>query len=186
MASSSPRRAELMAQIGLDFNVIAKPIDELIGKGETPEEFVRRVAIEKARVVSDQLSERNAWIVGGDTVITIGGDILGKPKNELEAKQFLIRLSGNRHSVFSAVSVVHGETDYVMINKTEVVFKRLSNHEIDAYLLSKEYQGKAGGYAIQGLAAAFVELIEGSYFAVMGLPLFELNELLIESGYKQV
>lgn len=184
LASESPRRSELMAQLNLDFKVFSVPIDEQIFKGEAPDAYVERMAFSKAKSALVELDADFDWVVGGDTAVIIGGKILGKPKDEAHTMEMLEQLSGKRHFVLSAVALANGDTIRSKVCRTEVSFKVLSNDEIKQYIDSKEPFGKAGAYAIQGFGASFVEHINGSYSGVMGLPLFELNQLLEKSGYK--
>jgi len=183
LASASPRRQELMLQMNLQFDVVQAPIDEVPNENESAEGYVERIATEKAVAGARKMDDENAWVVGGDTAVIIGNRILGKPADDIEAKSMLQLLSGECHQVYSAVSVLHKQKIFKAVNKTEVCFKTLTDQEIDDYIDSGEPEGKAGGYAIQGLGAAFIESINGSYSGVMGLPLFELNRLLDESGY---
>ena len=183
LASASPRRQELMLQMNLQFDVVQAPVDEVVKVNESPQDYVERIATEKAVAGAEKINDENVWVVGGDTAVIIESRILGKPASNTEANEMLRLLSGKTHQVFSAVTVFNKQKAYKAVNKTEVCFKVLTDKEIDSYILSGEPEGKAGGYAIQGLGAAFIERINGSYSGVMGLPLFELNRLLEESGY---
>ncbi len=185
LVSGSPRRKELLQQIGLTFDVLDAPIDEAIQDGERPEEYVKRIAIEKALAGAGKSADEHAWYIGGDTSVIVDGQVLGKPEDVKVATEMLGKLSGREHSVLSAVSILHGDHVYAALNRTQVKFKALSAKEIQDYVLSGEPMGKAGSYAIQGTGACFIESIHGSYSAVMGLPLFELNDLLLQSGYKE-
>jgi nucleoside triphosphate pyrophosphatase len=176
LASRSPRRRELLKQIGVDFEVIDVDIDESWASNETPEDYVRRVAIEKARA-GKALAHENLPVLAADTAVVLDGHILGKAENKDDAIAMLERLSGNTHEVLSAVTVVD-EQEHTRVNISNVTFKDLGKKEIDDYCNSDEPIGKAGGYAIQGKAAVFIERLEGSYSGVMGLPLFETQELL--------
>lgn len=175
LASASPRRLELLNSVGIVPDaVMPAEIDETPHKNELPKDYVLRMAQEKCAVIAAQQS--NAAVLAADTIVVCGRSILGKPQDEAEAKRFLQRLSGRRHRVYTAICV-NGRARLVM---TTVRFKRLSEAEIADYLASGEWQGKAGGYAIQGRAAAFVPFINGSYSNVVGLPLTETLSLLTQ------
>ena len=178
LASSSPRREELLAQMGLDCEVFPASIDESAIHDEAAVDYVCRMAKEKALEVYSKLAIPNAIVIGGDTCIAFHNQIIGKPVDANDAFQILKRLSATNHEVLSAVSVASNNGVEVALNKTVVTFKELSDQEINQYIDSNEPFGKAGAYAIQGKGAAFIENINGSYSGVMGLPLFELNKLL--------
>ncbi len=174
LASASPRRLELLKQVSITPDeVIPAEIDETPRKAEVPNDYVARMAREKFEAVKRD----NAVVLAADTVVACGRRILGKPENEAQAREFLQLLSGRRHRVYTAVCV-NGRVKTVM---TQVKFKRLTPADIDGYIASNEWQGKAGGYAIQGLGAAFVPWINGSYSNVVGLPLTETLALLASS-----
>ncbi len=181
LGSASPRRRELLAQLGLVPDEIrAADIDETPRKGELPRAYCRRMALEKAQALAPAEGE---VVLCADTTVALGRRILGKPAGAGEAAAFLLRLSGRRHSVITAVAV---RTPARILQRevvTAVKMKRLSDVELDAYLASGEWQGKAGGYAIQGLAGAFIPWIQGSFTAVMGLPVAETAHLLEAAGY---
>ncbi len=197
LGSASPRRRDLLAQIGVvPDEVRAAEIDETPLKGELPHAYVDRMAREKAEALAAELSAPSPhWQGGGpsaadptliltaDTEVSIGRRILGKPVDEAEAVQFLLLLSGRRHRVTTALCLKLGERHWRRRVETRVRFKRLSDAEISAYIRSGEWRGKAGGYAIQGLAAAFIPEINGSYTNVVGLPLCETAALLQGAGY---
>ena len=179
LGSASPRRRDLLAQIGVVPDAVSPAdIDETPLKGELPRVYVQRMAREKcAAIVSDDL------VLTADTTVCVGRRILGKPEDAAEAAKFLLLMSGRRHKVITSVCVRLGETTRQRTVETRVKLKRLSDHEISAYLRSDEWQGKAGGYAIQGLAVAFIPEIHGSYTNVVGLPLTETAALLTGLGY---
>lgn len=183
LASNSPRRKELLHQIGLAFEVVNAPVEEVALPHESPESYVLRIAIEKALAGFNKVAGKMVWVIGGDTAVMIEGKVLGKPKNEADSFRMLKRLSGKVHTVLSGVAVVYDGEVFSVLNKTDVTFKVLTDTEILDYIASTEPQGKAGSYAIQGLGATFIQEIHGSYSGVMGLPLYELDQLLIESGY---
>ncbi|MDH3666334.1 MAG: Maf family protein [Paracoccaceae bacterium] len=181
LGSASPRRLELLAQIGVvPDEVRAVEIDETSGRDEAPRAYVARMAREKALAVA---SAPDDLILTADTTVAVGHRILGKPGDAAEAEAFLRLLSGRRHRVTTAICVRLGERVQQRQVETRVRFKRLSEDEIAAYLASGEWQGKAGGYAIQGLAGAFIPQINGSYSNVVGLPLTETVGLLRAAGY---
>ncbi|KGB81085.1 MAG: septum formation inhibitor Maf [Confluentimicrobium sp.] len=181
LGSASPRRKDLLAQIGVVPDAIRPPdIDEDPARGELPRPYCARMAIEKARAVQAGADEA---VLCADTTVALGRRILGKPRNAGEAAEFLLALSGRRHSVITAVALRLGERVWERDVVTAVKFKRLSDEELNAYLRSDEWRGKAGGYGIQGMAGAFVPWISGSFSAVVGLPLAETASLLQAAGY---
>lgn len=183
LASQSPRRLELLQQLGLQATPIYVPIEEVALPHESPSAFVVRMAVEKAYAGFNKLSGSQCYIIGGDTVVLAQGKVLGKPKSEADARRMWQWIAGETHQVLSAVAVVHDGVAYSALNVTKVTFRPMSEQEMTDYWSSGEPRDKAGAYAIQGVGAKFIEKIEGSYSAVMGLPLFELNQLLIEAGY---
>ena len=183
LASSSPRRAELLQQLHLDFEVILSPIEETGLPKESPQSFVLRMAVEKAFAGYNKVPGNQIWVIGSDTAVLVNQKLLGKPKNEVDGLRMLKLLSGRTHQVLSAVAVLTDGEVFSALNTTQVTFKKLSDLEMQTYWQTGEPKDKAGGYAIQGLGAQFIEKIDGSYSGVMGLPLFELNQLLTESGY---
>ena len=181
LGSGSPRRRELIAQLGLVAHDIRPPdIDEDPVTGELPRDYVNRIARDKALAVALAADE---VLLCADTTVALGRRILGKPADGDEARAFLQALSGRRHKVITALAVRRGERIWQKDVQTTVALKRLSGAEIDWYLATGDWQGKAGGYAIQGPASAFVPWINGSFHAVMGLPLPETAGLLIAAGY---
>ncbi|MDU8945840.1 Maf family protein [Ovoidimarina sediminis] len=180
LGSGSPRRLELLGQLGLTpVDIISPDIDETPGKGEQPRPYCLRMAQEKARAIPAGPED---VVLSADTTVALGRRILGKPEGRGEARAFLEMMSGRRHSVITAISVRHGERQVDRDNVTAVRMKRLSDAEIEGYLDTGDWQGKAGGYAIQGPAAAFIPWIQGSYSGVMGLPLAETAALLRSTG----
>lgn len=181
LASASPRRRELLRQIGVAHRVHAVDIDEDRHGGETPRDYVARMAHEKAHAaVLDVGCE--VPVLAADTSVVVDGETLGKPAGRDDGLAMLARLSGRAHSVLTAVAVVDRDQTRAACNETRVEFRALDEAERQAYWESGEPHDKAGGYAIQGIAAVFVERIVGSYSAVMGLPLFETARLLRASG----
>ena len=181
LGSGSPRRRELLAQIGVVPDEIRPAdIDEIPHKNELPRPYAARLAVEKAQAVEAGPDE---LVLAADTVVAVGRRILGKPENPTEAAKFLMLLSGRRHRVITGIALRLGDKVWSRQVETVVKFKRLSDVELSAYLRSNEWQGKAGGYAIQGIGGAFIPAINGSYSNVVGLPLTETANLLIGAGY---
>jgi septum formation protein len=182
LASASPRRLELLARIGvIPDSVVATEIDETPAKGELPGAYASRMAAEKAAAAAEPAS----LVLAADTVVAAGRRILPKAETEQEARSALMLLSGRRHRVHSAVTLVDGDGKARHRLSTSIVtFKRLSEEELAAYLKGGEWRGKAGGYAIQGSAEALIRTIAGSHSAIMGLPLFETRALLRAAGYQ--
>jgi septum formation protein len=182
LASKSPRRYELLKQMGLDFDVIPSRIEEDIVSEEPPEQHVIRLAEAKALEVGNQYPDR--WVIAADTIVYINGSILGKPKNREEALEMLHRLSGQGHWVLTGFSVHHlakGKGGQEAV-QTAVKVKTLSPVEMEWYIQTGEPFDKAGGYAIQGVGSFMIESIRGSYTNVVGLPLCELMQMLIRLG----
>lgn len=180
LGSASPRRLELLAQIGIQPDaVLPADIDETPRRGENAREYVRRMSREKAAAVP---ADADDIVLTADTVVTAGRRILGKPADADEARDFLRLLSGRRHRVMTAVSVRRAGRDWQRLVETIVRMRPLTETDIAAYLDSDEWRGKAGGYAIQGRAGEFVVWISGSFSAVVGLPLTETANLLRAAG----
>jgi len=194
LASQSPRRRELLKQIGVSFEVLLLRndsrrdacVDETPINNENPTGYVQRICRLKALAGRDALLFRNLPpfpVLAADTTVTIDGKIIGKPRDNLHAAEILRSLSGRQHQVLTAVAVSFENHFEMCLSTTTVSFAQLDDARIHRYLLSNEAQDKAGAYSIQGQAGAFVERIEGSYTGVMGLPLFETVELLKNLGY---
>lgn len=182
LASASPRRLALLAQIGIEPDlVVAADIDETPKKNELPRDHAERLAREKAEAIASVHGD--AFVLGADTVVACGRRILPKAETEVQAAECLKLLSGRAHRVYTGVCLVTPDRSAIRVNETRVTFKRLSGEEIAFYLASGEWHGKAGGYAVQGLAAIFVRALTGSHSAVVGLPLFETAALLSGAGY---
>lgn len=181
LASASPRRAELLTQIGAAFSVRPADVDESVAEGESPAGYVERLARDKARAVA--ALESGAVVLGSDTTVVLDGQILGKPTSLEDAEAMLNGLSGKTHQVLTGIAVVAGDRCESAVVTTEVTFRALSLAEIHAYVASGEPMDKAGGYGIQGLGGVFVAHLNGSYSAVVGLPLYETARLLSEVGY---
>jgi septum formation protein len=182
LGSASPRRQELLGQIGLVPDAVRPAdIDETPLKGEAARDYVARMAREKALALECAGDE---VILSADTTVTCGRRILGKPENEKEAAEFLWLLSGRRHHVMTAIAVRTVDGLRERLVDTVVKFRPLSNEDVNLYLASGEWQGKAGGYAIQGRAGAFIPWLQGSFTAVVGLPLAETATLLAAAGIR--
>lgn len=182
LASSSPRRQELLRQIGVRFEVLPVAVDESLHAHETPEAHALRLALDKARAGRSLLDTgRQLPVLGADTVVVTGGRVLGKPADRTQALDMLRLLSGGTHQVVSAVAI-SADRERTRVCTSNVTFRTLSARECQAYWDTHEPADKAGAYAIQGLAAVFIARLEGSYSGVMGLPLFETGALLEESG----
>ena len=180
LGSASPRRLELLAQIGIRPDlVIAADIDETPHSGEIPRDYVRRMAREKLAFLRPR---HEGCILCADTVVAVGRRILGKPENRAEAERFLKLMSGRRHLVLTAIAFSTPQRIAERLVESTVRFRPLTSREISWYLDSDEWQGKAGGYAIQGRASAFIPWIQGSFPAIVGLPLAETSNLLATAG----
>lgn len=187
LASRSPRRRELLAQIGVAFEVIAADVNETPLPNEGPMAYVRRITRIKAEVGWMRMAESGLTrrpVLAADTTVVLGRRILGKPADAADAAEMLKTLSGSRHRVLTAVAVVFEERLELALSSTVVHFRELSDDEIRRYVATGEPMGKAGAYGIQGRAAAFVARIEGSYSGVMGLPLYETAQLLTQFGLR--
>jgi septum formation protein len=184
LGSGSPRRLELLAQLGIVPDQIVSPdIDETPLKGELARNYTVRLAAEKARAIA---AGPDDIILSADTTVALGRRIFGKPADEAQEVAFLMALSGRRHHVVTAIAVRRGDKIWQREVDTVVKVKRLSDTEISAYVRSGDWKGKAGGYAIQGPFAAFVPWLQGSYSGVIGLPLAETATLLQAAGYPLV
>ena len=181
LGSASPRRLELLAKLGITPDAVLPPdINEDPAKAELPRPYCLRLAREKALAVPSGAQD---LVLCADTTVALGRRILGKPKDAGEAAAFLLAMGGRRHQVITAVAVRQGAVIRVKDSVSVVRMKRLSDAELNAYLASGEWQGKAGGYAIQGLAAGFIPWISGSFSGIVGLPLSETAGLLASFGY---
>jgi septum formation protein len=183
LASTSPRRAELLAQLGITFEVVNAPVEEVALPGEQADSFVRRMAIEKALDGFNKVAGTKVWVIGGDTLVKVGDSVLTKPRNQADAMRMWRLLSGRTHQVLSAVAVVYDGEVACALNETQVSFAPMTEADMLSYWASGEPQDKTGAYAIQGLGARFIADLRGSYSAVMGLPLFELTQLLKRFAY---
>jgi len=183
LASASPRRQELLSQIGVNFQRLSVDVEEQRNEAETPEQYVKRVALDKA--MAGWSSEERALdipVLGADTEVVVDGQVMGKPQDQQRAMEMLDKISGKEHQVISVVALVQGDRRQILVNLNKVRFSDLTQEEKKTYCYSGEPLGKAGGYGIQGMAAAFISHLEGSYSGVMGLPLYETSNLLKEFG----
>ena len=181
LGSGSPRRLDLLATLGVIPDAIAPPdIDETPQKGELPRPYCTRIALQKVQVVQ---ADADDVVLCADTTVALGRRILGKPADAGEAAEFLLGLSGRRHRVITAIALRRGDQIWQKDVVSQVRMKRLSDLELNAYLATDDWQGKAGAYAIQGPASAFIPWISGSFTGIVGLPLAETAGLLQAAGY---
>jgi septum formation protein len=181
LGSGSPRRLELLSVLGIVPDAVSPPdIDEAPRNGELPRPYCARIAAEKVAAVP---AEAGDIVLCADTTVAMGRRIMGKPADAAEARAFLSALSGRRHRVYTAVAVRKGAQTWERVVESRVKMKRLSEDELQGYLATGDWKGKAGGYSIQGPAGAFVPWISGSYTAIVGLPLAETATLLSAAGY---
>jgi len=183
LASASPRRAELLRAAGFAFEILAVDVDEGVRPGERPEDYVRRLAMEKSARAMEQITwtvGSGTIVLGADTAVVIGSDILGKPRDDDDAVSMLRRLSGRPHAVMTGISLRGPEWEAGRVETTTVEFSPLSAADVAWYVESGEGRDKAGAYAIQGLASRFIPRVEGSYSNVVGLPIAAVHELLAE------
>lgn len=182
LASASPRRREILTNIGLDFEVVVSEADESkIDKNSVPVSvYVQELAFLKAAAVAKKIKKHDALIISADTVVYLDDQILGKPKNETDAEEMLKKLSGRAHSVFTGICVMDAQTLKSVCAKeeTRVYFKELTAEKIESYVKTGEPLDKAGAYAVQGLGSLFTEKVEGDFFNVIGLPVKKLSEVL--------
>ena len=179
LASGSPRRRELMHQMGIDdFEILPAKGEENAPEALTPAQLVEQLALQKAREVA--ALRPDCAVIGADTVVALGDEVLGKPESEARAKEMLRALSGRHHQVYTGVAVLAGGEEYTHVECTEVEFRALSDEEIDAYVATGEPMDKAGAYGIQGRACTLIRGIRGDYYNVVGLPVCALHEMLAE------
>ncbi|HEX8395437.1 MAG TPA: Maf family protein [Longimicrobium sp.] len=182
LASQSPRRAELIGRLGLHFETIPADIDESYFAGETPPQHAERLSREKAQKIGAERPE--ALVVGSDTIVVIDGDVLGKPRDVEHAVEMLMRLSGREHEVCTGVAVALGKRVESGLERVKVRFRTLDEAACREYVATGEPMDKAGAYGIQGFGSALVEGIEGDYFAVMGLPVVRMLEMIGRFGWR--
>lgn len=184
LASSSPRRKELLQQMGVSFKVVPQAVEETHKHTETAADYVSRLALEKAREGMSQQKNQDIPVLGADTAVIFNGRILGKPKDKENAIEMLLTLSGQTHQVMTAVALVNQQQIEQAISISDVSFARLDRTLCEKYWHSGEPIDKAGSYGIQGLAALFIDRLKGSYSGVMGLPIYETNVLLNKFAIK--
>ncbi len=180
LASRSPRRVELLKQMGVSCEILPADVDETLWNDELPEQYVTRLAREKAEACFERLTvaQRRLPVLAADTTVVLAGNVLGKPESDDDAYQMLQSLSGSSHQVHTAVALAFAGTVEVVLSTTTVEMMQLSAEQIAHYIASGEHRDKAGSYGIQGLAGAWVKRIAGSYTGVMGLPVYETATLL--------
>jgi len=181
LASGSPRRRDVLASLGLDFDVRRPDMEEIVLDGESPEVAVCRLAREKAASVK---VEPRDLVLAADTVVVLNGDLLGKPTDAQDATRMLMRLAGRTHDVFTGLALRTGAGCVSAAARTEVTFRRFDRSECEAYVATGEPLDKAGAYGIQGFGAALVDRIDGDFYNVMGLPVPTLLELLVAAGFR--
>ncbi|SEG33768.1 nucleoside triphosphate pyrophosphatase [Paenibacillus sp. UNC499MF] len=192
LASSSPRRRELLKGMGLDFEIISSDADETVEESLSPREIVETLAVRKAEAVADALPGSYApdrtVIIGSDTIVVLDGEVLGKPKDERDALRMLFALQGRTHEVYSGVACMSADRGNVSVRhrRTKVAMKQMDEERILRYIATGEPSDKAGSYAIQGIGATLIEGIEGDYFNVVGLPVSLLSEMLEPFGIRVI
>lgn len=182
LASASPRRSELLSQLGIEHQVVVADVPEVRALDETALAYGYRVSLAKAEAVASTLP-LSAWVLSADTEVIMNDETLGKPRDQAHFMQVMHRLSGQTHAVQTVICLKHGHHCWQNHQLSLLTFRSLSDQELAAYWLSGEPQGKAGGYAIQGRAQAWISQFQGSYSGVMGLPLYETEALLTLAGY---
>ena len=183
LASQSPRRRQLLGQLGVAFRLLDIDVEEVRGPGEAATDYVRRVVREKAGAgLLELVAVPNAVVLGADTEVVLDGEVFGKPRDEAHAAEMLRRLSGRSHEVVTAVSLVSAGREGQVVSSSQVRVAAMSDADIARYLASGEWEGKAGAYAIQGRFEAYIEHLSGSFSGVMGLPLHDTAKLLREFG----
>ena len=184
LASASPRRSELLRQLGVQFSIAPADVDERVRPGETPEGYAGRLSLDKARAAA--VTAREGIVIAADTIVVLNNEILGKPSSARDAVRMLSLLSGKTHLVITALTVQDAATGKTLtrLSRTKVRFRRLTTEEIASYVRTREPLDKAGAYGIQGKGALLVSRIEGCYFNVVGLPLSILGEMLEEFGVR--
>lgn len=182
LASQSPRRAELLGRLGLQFDVRPADIDETYIDHEMPADHAERLAREKALTIA--ADEADALVIGSDTIVVLGSDVLGKPRDADDAVRMLLRLSGREHEVYTGVAVASGSRVESALERVRVRFRQLDRSDCETYVATGEPMDKAGAYGIQGFGSALVEAVDGDYFAVMGLPVVRTLKLLERFGWR--
>lgn len=181
LASSSPRRREILKFLRTSFEIMSSNVDESVDCNLPPEDIVMILAKRKAQTIAEK--HRDAFVIGADTIVVYQNCVLGKPADRDDAKQMLSSLSGKKHSVYTGVCILHGNDKEIFYEKTDVTFWDLSEEEIDRYIRTGEPFDKAGSYGIQGYGATLVKSINGDYFSVVGLPVAKIYQILKKMGY---
>lgn len=183
LASSSPRRKDILKLVHQSFEIIVSNADESVSRSLSPEEIVMSLAKKKANAVAQ--NNQDAYVIGADTIVYFNRQILGKPADAREAKEMLSMLSGNTHSVYTGTTVIHGNKEETFYEKTDVTFWKLTEEEIEQYIHTGEPFDKAGSYGIQGYGATLVRAIHGDFFSVVGLPIAKLYRTLQKMGFRE-
>ncbi len=178
LASKSPRRHELLSMLGFQIKTVISDVDEDAIKADTPALLASKLAHTKAQAVSNEIGKTDLPIIAADTLVEVNGQILGKPKDEDDARRMLKMLSGSVHYVHTGISVIYANKEINLTDTAKVFFRDIDSDELDDYILSREPFDKAGAYGIQGKAGAFVERIEGDFFSIMGLPICAVTKAL--------
>ena len=174
LASKSPRRKELLELLGFNFDVVVSEVNELASDNLSPEELVKTLAFQKAKSVFK--THPNDVVLGSDTIVVVDNEILGKPKNQNQAKEMILKMKNREHQVITGVAILSDKENIIFSNTSIVHFNDIEEKEIDKYIKTTEPYDKAGGYAIQGWAARYISAIEGNYYTIMGLPLDKVFE----------
>jgi septum formation protein len=184
LASSSPRRKQILKQIGLDFEIVVSRVEEKLNPRLKPENQPSYLSRLKAEEIASRVND--AIVIGADSMVLLGNRVIGKPKNKNDAKRMLKDFSGTKHSIITGFTIIDSSTDKSVTKsvETKVWFKKLSIAEIESYLAKEKFIDKAGAYAIQGIASTFVKKIDGDYFGAVGLPVYELSKELKKFGVK--
>ena len=185
LASQSPRRHDLLAKLGMAFSVLSLDVEEIRNASESPQQYIERVSYEKAAagLAAVRAADSNACIIAADTDVVVADQVMGKPSDEKQAIAMLSALQGREHHVITSVCVINQDKQHQILHRSTVEFAPLTQRDIDFYIATGEWRGKAGGYAIQGYGEALIKTINGSYSSIMGLPLFETRQLLQHFGY---
>lgn len=183
LASSSPRRRDILTMLGYEFEIRVSDCDETLAGNETPEEAVKLLSLKKAYAINRYEDE---VVLGADTVVSLDGEILGKPKNKSDAYEMLSFLSGKTHRVYTGIALITSEKVVNVCDFAEVTFKSLTENDINSYIETGECFGKAGGYAVQGIGKALVEKTDGDFYTIVGLPSVMTDELLFSAGIEKV
>lgn len=183
LASQSPRRKELLEQLGYTIQTVASHVDESVDETLSPEEIVQQLSLRKAKSTAEDYP--NHYVIGADTIVYLDGKVFGKPQNENEAFQMLKQLSGKTHEVFTGVSVIYRHQQQTFVEKASVTFWELTDDEVASYIRTGEPLDKAGAYGIQGKGALLVKKVNGDYYTIVGLPISRLYRCLNDMGFNK-